>query len=182
MRAALLVALPLVSLGCARNAFLELDLDLPKNESGVDRHAVVRIVSGARDFAEDWQSGDPVPGAKLSTTQRTLHRLSIEADGDSETTPVRVKVRFCKDPNCAALGDDIAPEVRLHIERAFYIGQRTSYAWMTKCIPNVVGQTDSPTCDVADKAQTVAAKCDIGGCRSGSTRSYCTGGKHFCEE
>lgn len=182
MRALLLIALAGSSLGCARNAFLELDLDLPKNESGSDRHAVVRVVSGARDFEEDWQSGDQVPGVKLSTTQRTLHRLSIEADSDSETTPVRVKVRFCTDPNCAALGDDFAPEVRLHIERAFYIGQRTSYTWKTDCIPNVAGQTDSPTCAIFNEDETTAAKCDIGGCRSGSTRNFCTGGKHFCEE
>lgn len=179
MRAALLVGA--LSLGCARNAFLELEIDLPKNETTTTRFALVQVVSGDVPFDQAWAGGDPVPAVKLGAAPTPL-KISVEGDSDTETRPIEVKVRFCKDASCTALGDDVAPEVRMHLERAFYIGERTSYTWSIACMPNVPGQTDPPpVCDTKQRAQNDVPKCKVAGCRSGVTSEYCSGGKHFCE-
>ncbi len=169
--------------GCARNAVLELELDLPRN-FGPDvpgRYAVVRVVSGAVPFDQDWQGDDALPAFPLSTIQGSVQHVSLDGSSEVEGAPVRVKVRFCADPGCAALGDDAAPEVRLQIDRAFYAGKRTSYTWSIACIPNVAGQTDTPACATPQRAETDVTKCEVAGCRTGVTRSYCVGDQHFCE-
>lgn len=176
-----LALIAVLSLGCARNAFLELEIDLPKNDWPDERHAVVQIVSGEVPFEQQWAGGDPIPATKLSTAPTPL-KVSVEGTEDTETKPIRVKVRFCKDPSCSKLGDDVAPEVWLQVDRAFYIGERTSYTWNIACIPNVKGQTDPPpVCALTQRSQTTVPKCKVAGCRSGVTSEYCSGGKHFCE-
>lgn len=185
-RAVLLAASSLAALcaSCAQNAFLELQLDLPPNAWKVDgdRYANVRIVAGDADFEQDWEVDDPLPAFLLDPNVPTVQRVSVESKEASETKPVLAKIRFCKDPNCAALGDDVAPEVRLRIERAFYIGKRTSYTWSIPCVPNVAGQTAAPpVCDVQNDVVTEVGKCQVAGCRAGVVREYCAGGKHFCE-
>lgn len=165
--------------GCARNAFLELEIALPENRWADERYAVVQVVAGEVPFEQEWAGGDPIPAVKLATTQTSTH-VSIEGTEDTETKPIRVKVKFCKSPQCSALNDDNAPQVRLQLDRAFYVGQRTSYTWKVACLPNVVGQTDPPP--VCDAPQTTTVpKCKVAGCRSGVTTEYCAGGKHFCE-
>ena len=167
--------------GCARNAFLELSIVLPASERADARYAVVQVVSGEVPFDQQWAGGDPVPVSKLGAASSVL-RISVEGDADLETKPLRVKARFCKDASCTALGDDGAPEARLQLARAFYVGQRTSYTWTIACVPNVAGQTDATTtCEVAQRAETDVPKCKVAGCRSGVTSEYCAGGKHFCE-
>lgn len=169
----------LLSSGCARNAFLELQIDLPKNEFAEQRQAVVQVVSGEVPFEQEWAGGDPIPPVLLGASP-TSTKVSIEGDADTEQKPIRVKVKFCKGAQCELLNDDVAPQVWLQIDRAFYVGQRTGYTWKIACIPNVKGQTDPPpVCDAPQ--QTTVPKCKVAGCRSGVTSEYCSGGKHFCE-
>ncbi len=171
--------------GCARNAFLELTLDLPPNAFAAkgQRYARVRVVAGEVDFAQDWQADAPIPAFPLDPTQRTTQTISIEGNVDNETTAVRVKINFCKDPNCAAIGDDRAPQAHLRIERAFYTGKRTAYTWSVECLPNAVDETPPPpACAVPDKTLTEVAKCGVSGCRTGVTTQYCVANKHFCED
>jgi hypothetical protein len=169
--------------GCAQNAVLELELDLPQSPSpATTRYAVVRVVTGDVSFDEEWQGDPQLPPFALDPSAKTVQRVSLDGSSDVESAKVRVKVRFCRDPNCAAIGDDTAPEVRLQLARAFYAGKRTSYAWSIPCVPNVAGQTDTPVCATAQRGETDVTKCEVAGCRSGVARSYCVGDKHFCEE
>ncbi len=177
----------LASLSCARNAFLELEIELPKNEWKAaigDRFAVLRVATIDTPFEQEWQGDNPIPAVKVLETGPTTIRVSVEADSDSETKPVRLKARFCRNATCTEFQDDVgAPEVWLELERAFYIGQRTKYQWKIACIPNVPSHTPAtPACDVPHKAKTAIGRCLVGGCRSGQTTNYCAGGKHFCEE
>ncbi len=169
---------------CAQNAFLELTLELPANawKASGDRYANVRIIAGDADFDQDWEVDEPLPPFLLDPNAPTVQRVSVEAKEASEGKPVLAKIRFCRDPNCIALGDDVAPEVRLRIERAFYIGKRTSYTWSIPCVPNVSSQTPAPPmCEIANDAVTEVGKCGVAGCVGGSPREYCIGGQHYCE-
>lgn len=180
--------LALLSLGCARNAFLELSVEIPKNDRTAqigDRYALIRVVTADTPFEQEWEGDNPIPPVKLSDAATTLQRISVEAMADSETKPVRVKVRFCKSPTCTdvAARDDRAPEAWLEIERAFYIGERTRLTWSIACIPNAPDVTPAPpTCAVANKTKIAIEKCRVEGCRSGQTSSYCVGTTHFCEQ
>ena len=176
--------LAVLSGSCAQNAFLELQIELPPNawQAAGDRFANVRIIAGDADFAQDWEVDEPLPPFLLDPNVPTVQRVSVEAKEASETKPVLAKIRFCRDPNCIALGDDAAPEVRLRIERAFYVGKRTSYTWSIPCVPNVSGQTGAPpVCAVPNDAVTEVPKCKVAGCVGGAPREYCIGGQHYCE-
>ena len=189
-RAAAGIALAIVAAvlapACAAesNAYLELTLAFPANDTGTTRHAVVGVATGDVSFDEDWRSTEPLPPTTLSPADKTSLRASVEGRAEIESTPVRVKVRFCRDASCAAVGDDNAPEVRFQIERAFYLGERTSLSLAVECIPYVLGETDGQigNCATNDKSQVNVAKCAVAGCREGVTTNYCASGKHFCEK
>jgi hypothetical protein len=123
-----------LSISCARNAFLELTVDLPVNDRTGDRYAVLRVVTDT-PFEQEWEGDNPIPANKLSSTPSS-QRISVESNKDSEGKAVRIKAKFCKSPTCTAIGDDRAPEAWLEIERAFYIGQRTAFRWSIACIPS----------------------------------------------
>jgi hypothetical protein len=185
-----LVALSSTALasGCVeKNAYLELSLTFPPDSGATSssdaRYAVVRVNTSDVPFDEDWQSSDPVPPVRLDPKATSGEPISIEGTPDTETKAIRVKIRFCVDPSCAGIHDDTAPEVRYEIERAFYLGKRTSLALTITCIPNVAMETDTyPTCPTMNDAVTEIPKCSVAGCRDGVTTSYCDGDKHFCEE
>ena len=171
-----------------KNAYLELSLGFPPDPRaasapGGARYAVVRVNSCDVPFDGDWQSSDPLSPVRLSGATATSQPISVEGTPDTETKAIRVKIRFCVDPSCAGINDDKAPELRYEIERAFYLGKRTSLAITVACIPNVPTETDAPpACDLMDNATKPIGKCEVGGCREGVTTSYCAGGKHFCED
>jgi hypothetical protein len=169
----------LLASGCARNAFLELRIELPGNAFKEPRQAVVQVVSGDVPFEQEWAGGDAIPSVPLGASPSSTS-VSIEGDADNEQKPIRVKVKFCRGALCELLNDDVAPQAWLHLDRAFYVGERTSYTWKIPCIPNVKGQTDPPpACDAPPR--TTVPKCKVAGCRSGVTSEYCSGGRHFCE-
>jgi len=173
-----------LSLGCIeRNAYLELTVTFPKDESTTQaaRYGVVRVNTGDVSFDADWESSEVVPPVRLSRTQSTKQQISVEGREEIETQPVRVKVRFCRDPNCVGINDDHAPEVRYEIERAFYLGKRTSLSLSVDCIPNVPTEMD-PMCAIMDQSVVTVSKCSVAGCREGVTSNYCTGNVHFCEQ
>lgn len=174
------IILALLLTGCARNAFLELQLDLPLSPD--ERYANIRVVTADTPFEQVWEGDNPIPADRLSKTQRSSQRISVEASDTSETKRVRVKVRFCKSPTCTDLKDDSAPEAWLELERAFYIGERTSFPWVIGCIPNTP-DVATPVCDVKNRTTLEVAKCKVAGCRAGApTSSYCVGPNHFCEQ
>ncbi|MEO5730192.1 MAG: hypothetical protein ABI134_21630 [Byssovorax sp.] len=185
---ALLAAAALGSTGCIEeNAYLELELVFPPDPratSGTDsRQAVVRVNTGDVSFEEDWESSEALSPVQLDPKQPKKLQISVEGRAEIETKPVRIKVRFCTDPSCVGIHDDTAPEVRFEIERAFYLGKRTSLTLAAECIPNVATETDPPpVCAARNESVSTIPKCSVAGCREGVTTNYCASDKHFCEE
>lgn len=184
-RAALLLALASLASGCTRNAILELELELPPQPSGeTPRYAVVQVASDA-SFDEAW---DDVPlerrllSASCTRPEPTLpcpdrmldpecsEVISIVGGEDVLTKPLDVRVRFCVDPTCSAPVDASAPEQRVVIERAFYLGR---YTQARVCIDEVPLTTDLNPERIE--------RCDVR-CREGTSALQCRlDGTHFCE-
>jgi hypothetical protein len=185
---ALLAATALGGAGCIeKNAYLELELVFPADPrvtgDTAARQAVVRANTADVSFDEDWESSEALSAVQLDPKEPTKLRVSVEGREEIETKPVRIKVRFCTDPSCAGIHDDVAPEVRFEIERAFYLGKRTSLTLTVDCIPNVASETDPPPiCATKNEAVSTIPKCSVAGCREGVTTNYCASDKHFCEE
>lgn len=177
MKRLLVCAAILAAAGCGRNAFFELSVKLPANTTGKDRFAIVSVASGDRPFAGTWAGNGTLPGVALGPTVST-QSVSVEGTSDSFDKIVEAKVVFCSQADCLGTNDDHAPEAHLTVERAFYEGKRTAYTWIIPCLPTV-----DTTCKEADPIVKDAKKCDVEGCRAGSSSSgYCTNGKHFCED
>lgn len=185
---ALLAACAVSSTGCIeKNAYLELELVFPADPratgSVAARQAVVRVNTGDVSFEEDWESSEALSAVQLDPKEPKKLQVSVEGREEIETKPVRIKVRFCTDPSCVGIHDDVAPEVRFEIERAFYLGKRTSLTLPIECIPNVPAETDPPpACATANEAVSTIPRCSVAGCREGVTTNYCANDRHFCEE
>ena len=186
--AAALLAAALGSTGCIeKNAYLELELVFPADPRATGgtaaRQAVVRVNTGDVSFEEDWESSEALSAVQLDPKEPSKLQVSVEGREEIETKPVRIKVRFCTDPSCVGIHDDVAPEVRFEIERAFYLGKRTSLTLTVACIPNVAAETDPPpTCATKNEEVLTTPRCSVAGCREGVTTNYCANDKHFCEE
>lgn len=184
MRTLAIAALLVLTSGCTRNAIFELELALPPTPPGEQRYAVVEARSDL-GFEQDWPDGS-LEGLRLVTTcapvdpalpcdERALDPecsavVSIVGDGDDLTRPLFVRVRFCADPWCAAPGDEIAPEHRIEIERAFYTGR---YTQARVCIEEVPAVTSA----IPERIE----RCEVR-CREGSAAMHCRlDGTHFCE-
>lgn len=184
MRERLLIALAIVASGCARNAILELELELPPNPAGAQVYAVVQA-RGDLGFDEIW-SDAPLEGIPLSRActrtdpappcaDRMLDPqcsavISLIGDGDDLARPLHVRVRFCEDPTCSAPADATAPEHRVDIERGFYLGR---YTQARVCVD------EAPT--VTNAVPEVIERCEVR-CREGTAAMYCRlDGTHFCE-
>ncbi len=174
MKRLALLALTLVS--CGRNAFFEIDVVLPKNDTGKTRYAVVAFAPDGQEYDAIWAGSQTLDGVLLTTSGTVTQHASIEGPDGGLDRPVEAKVSFCENPTCTASGDDRAPEVWLKIERAFYEGERTAYTWTIACIPSSTGG-----CAVPDSKLIEVTKCEVSGCRSGTSSNYCVGDKHFCE-
>jgi len=179
----LLVAALLLG-GCARNAIFELELDLPPDPSGI-RYAVVQARDDA-DFSADWSAVAMVQGVRLQPAcsrpdpspacdDRALDPtcsavVSVVGDEDDLTRPLRVRIRFCEDPACAAAADASSPETRVELERAFYTGRYTQGRVCVDAVPPVpVGEPIR------------IERCEVR-CRKGDAVMHCRAdGTHFCE-
>ncbi|HJL20047.1 MAG TPA: hypothetical protein RMH99_30560 [Sandaracinaceae bacterium LLY-WYZ-13_1] len=168
--------------GCARNAVLELEIDLPR-PAGRITHAVVQARSGA-GFDGDWSQvpavavpldascvrPEPAPACRDRELDARCSAVVSVVAGEAELAPpLSVRVRFCADASCTA---PAAPaEHRVAIERAFYRGR---YTQARTCI-------DALPTDPAPPAEPIA-RCEVR-CRDGTAASYCRlDGTHFCEE
>ncbi len=183
--ALVLSAIAALASGCTRDAVLELELDLPAQPSGgAMRYAVVQVQSDG-SFDGTWAdvplSGQPLaasctrPEPTIPCDDRMLDPtcsevISVVAGQDAIAQPLSVRVRFCSDPTCSAPEDATAPERRVVIERAFYLGH---YTQARVCIDDVPAMTDTDP--------QIIPRCEVR-CREGSSMLQCRlDGTHFCE-
>ncbi len=170
------LALALVLTGCAENAVLEVELTLPAQPAtGAPLFAYVQARSAdVVSFDEAWAGTDAIDGRALETAVSMLP-FSVVAGGASFTRQLGVRIRFCASRDCTGLGDDRAPEVRYRIQRAFYQGHRTRVALVIDAVPAPPPPIGAPITDID--------KCDVEGCTTGTTSTYCfMNGHHFCED
>lgn len=156
--------------GCARNAVLEIDVDLPPGAT--DRYAVVQFETGDVAFDSVWRRPDEYAGTALTAERQTV---SYSVISESADTHVRMKVSFCTTPDCSGIEDSIdrVPAVWFDLPRSLYIGQRTRWTAVIDTLP-----IDPPTMPIA------VDRCDIEGCidATGSTTTFCRlDGRHYCE-
>lgn len=153
--------------GCARNAVLEVELDLPPGPT--DRFAVVQFET-ADGFDSTWLA--QYPGTPLGSGRQTVEYSLIT---ESPNERLRVKVNFCTTPDCTGLDDtfDRAPAVWYELERSFYIGERTRWVVTIDTLP-----IDPPSAPMS------VGRCQIQGCieATGTTTTFCRlDGTHYCE-
>lgn len=183
MRLAAACLLVLVSSGCTRNAIFELELVLPAQPaSGPPLFAVVSARTDV-GFDQNWGE-EPLEGIRLPTSCPPIEELgcddraldptcsavvSVVGDGE-DVGELRLRVRFCIDSTCSAPEDANAPEHRVAVERAFYVGR---YTQARVCIDDVP-TTSNPPAEPIDR-------CEVR-CRDGAAAQHCRlDGTHFCE-
>ena len=134
---AALAPLVLLLSGCTRNAIFELELELPEQPPGAPLYAVISARTDL-GFDHHWDGVASVAvqlpeecmrAPQLACEDRMIDPecravISVVGDGE-ESGELLVRVRFCADPSCAASGDVSAPEHRVRVERAFYLGRYT---------------------------------------------------------
>ncbi|QQR91700.1 MAG: hypothetical protein IPJ88_08335 [Myxococcales bacterium] len=167
------IALSLWALaGCSaeQNAILEVQLTLPPySASGAEElYALIQFRWAENNpFSVEWEGSDPA-GVRLEANG-TVSEVSVVAD--SPEGDVNLRVKFCANPTCTALGDDLAAESRFVLENPLYIGERTFWSATIASIPSD-----------KDSEALIVDKCDIEGCLEGEASSYCrNAGTHFCE-
>ncbi|MBX3246996.1 MAG: hypothetical protein KF901_07435 [Myxococcales bacterium] len=168
MRAPYALLVLSLALGCGdTNAVLELELRLPP-QADAPRFAAVQARRASVGFDDPWD-GSGLLAAPLGAEPREL-AVSVVSESSYDEA-LLVRIRYCATATCDALGDERAPESRLVIERAFYLGERTHARWEIDALPT---QTD-PEPEQLDR-------CEVRGCRAGVAASYCRAdGSHFCE-
>ncbi len=187
MRRALVIGALLLS-GCAQNAVLELQVQVPPApDPSTPRYALVQVRrADATGFGVAWTGDDP-PGVALGQ-QAAWVCTSVESH--DETVDLDVRVRFCGSATCDALGDDTAPELRYHIAHPFYIGRHTYWSAQIAAVPECMVDSDCPAgvCVAARCSCTTDTDCCPGGdCSacggsSGEPCATCEGQPASCVE
>jgi hypothetical protein len=139
MSRSLVFALALACASCAETGVLELQLTLPPQPATeAPLFASVQVRSTADPFSNPW-GGATVESIELGTGPQTdcISVVSRNAEVD-----VNVRVSFCHDPNCVALGDDAAPERFYRLEHPFYIGRRTFFTTTIASVPTCTMDSD----------------------------------------
>ena len=182
----LVAVLVLSTLGCARNAILELDVTIPA-QAIVDgrRYALVEVADGVSAFDDDaFLQGEE--SIEVSTTETRTARFAVM--GTSAATEVRVRVRYCVAPRCDDIEMDVRPFMegvrpgyRYVFERAFYVGRVTSYEI----------DVDPLSAGTESAVPETICRCAVAGCVGRTTTSYCRlsadpcnddpANTHFCE-
>ena len=165
-----LLGLLVVASGCAQNAILELEIDLPQRPSDTPIFAFVQARRGdTHPFESDW-GGDDLPAVELLPDQRHTTTMSLIADEDG--FDAHLKVRFCGSPKCTDIADGRAPARWYRIEHPFYVGERTFWQVSIAAVPTT-----------PDGALEEVDRCAIRGCIEGTLSSYCdAAGRHFCAQ
>jgi hypothetical protein len=173
LEVALIAALALLATACARNAVLEVELELPPQPAaGEPRYAVVQFESQPRSFEEDWRGANDHAGTALAAEPVSVAYSVIAED---PSTVVQVKVLFCTTPDCSAIDDapDRVPGLWYRLERSLYVGERTRWRQTIAAVP-----TDPPAATIE------VDKCEVEGCiRAGASETtFCRlSGAHYCE-
>lgn len=184
MRRAGLALFLIASCGCARNAILEVDVELPaaRGEANFARVELNVDELGETPFDVEW-GAPPLEPVALGAGPSLLD-ASVVAEGYAGD--VLARVRFCKSPTCDDLTTPRDPqaEVRFRVERPLYVGNRTGVALR---IPEVPATPSMPPrdCEMVPAGQPtwacVIERCDVRGCQSGDGLSFCVGDLHACE-
>lgn len=159
--------------GCAENAILEVELDVPAQPSTEPPlYAFVQIRDEGWRFEEGWAAAArDWEGVALGPDRQVLDYSAIA--GEDALPSLHVKVRFCLDPACSRHDEEMDPALWYRLETPFYSSKRTYWRASVPSIP-----VDVPT------APRVVDRCEIGGCFDvpPDTTSYCrSDGTHFCE-
>ena len=160
----LMLFVALVAGGCAENAFLELQLELPPTPAGDEEPWFARIQvrdAANNPFELQWSGGDPFGSVPLGPAAR-WECISVESR--DEEIDVNVRVRFCRTPDCSDLGDPTDRERWFRIERPFYIGKRTFFRARIPRVPRCATDAD----------------CDVGVCDEESGRCGCETSADCC--
>jgi hypothetical protein len=185
MRRLLIAMVVLVAaVGCADNAILEITLDLPPAEDGRSFAYVQARSKPGADLLAPWSEESSISDFRLRTGERERVTFGVEASGDQIESRLLLKVRFCDGSRCDSLTDGMQDPAEQHFdfERAFYRGEFTTYVHEITLMP--------PPCEPAGGGCThpleLVGKCQVFGCRAGSSSSGCTGddgmgARHFCE-
>ena len=156
--------------GCAQNAILELQIELPPAPAGSSaRFAYVQVASpnSGFDFGVDWgDEGFTVP--LTDTSQWTC----VSVVGASPEVDVNARVRFCQEERCLDVADGNAPESRIFV----------------RCTSGRCGCSGDADCTAEDAVCRAGGcvdrvgRCDVEGCITGATDNFCADdGSHFCE-
>ncbi len=195
----------LLGLGCAQNAFLELQLDLPPAPTSEEWFAQTQVTNEeGHPFAVSWMGGD-IPSVPLRAGERTTDCISVEGTDDSIN--LHVRVRFCKSADCLSLEDVARRERWYRLNHPFYIGRRTFHAIRIDAVPECAvdadcgglgvcsdmgvcecrAQTDcadgfvceecapGEPCDTGNRCLEIVDRCRIEGCVDGPSISFCLG-------
>lgn len=162
----------LLAVGCVDNAILELEVDLPPNTTDETLYAFLQTRSSVMsDFEEEWATQGLLDGFELGT-EPTTQAISIVADPTDYPGDALFRLTFCGTPRCDGIGDDVRAQVRLVVEHPFYSLARTRARWTVPTLPEM-------TIETPERIE----RCQVEGCREGTTSSYCRegDGTHFCE-
>lgn len=151
--------------GCAENAVLELQVELPAAPEGDPDpwFAQVQVRRSNASFDATWEGLDP----------RTLELgpepqwdcISVQTGDDS--VDLNVRVNFCRTSDCEGLGDDRPPERRYFLEHPFYLGRRTYWATSVERVPECATDADCAQGRCLDDGRCGCAA-DIDCCPDGS--------------
>lgn len=160
----------LLTSACARNAILEVEVELPAGPPG--RFAVVQFETNSTDFDTVWARTDDYAGAELGSSPQAVAFSVISERPD---TVVRVKVSFCTTADCSGIDDapDRVPALWYELERSLYVGERTAWRVVIATLP-----IDPPSEPILVDA------CEIAGCIEAPdtvTRFCRLDGRHYCE-
>ena len=203
------IVLAALSAGCAQNAILELQVQLPANPPGETWFAQVQVrTAPASDplsnFSINWMGSDLRTVPLTSTSQWDC----VSVQSLDPAVSLHVKVRFCRAEDCLDLLDGDPPERLYSLETPFYIGSRTYHRIVVPAIPDCASTADctrdavgvcvegrcacSVDSDCGEGYACVAGvgcaqivdRCAIEGCIEGPVSAmFCSRdtGEHFCE-
>lgn len=204
-RTTLFVAFALVLAGCAENAILELQIELPAappdDGTGSSWYALTRVRRASDNpFDVGWTG----PGATAIELGPEPQWDCISVQSFDQEMDLHVRVAFCRAENCLDLMDGSPPERWFRLEHPFYIGRRTYWSTQITEVPECASDGDcggigvcidgSCGCELgsecpggmiceAGNCLLAVDRCRIEGCIEGDSASYCAGsdGPHFCE-
>lgn len=194
-----------LSIGCAQNAILELQVDLPAAPTPSDGRpwfAQVQVRRASDNpFDTDWMGVDD----QLFELGDTRQWGCISVVSSDQELDLHIRVRFCRGDNCLDLLDASPPERWYSLEHPFYIGRHTYYritdiaevpecttdgdcGGIGACVDGLCGCVTASDCGSGltcqgDTCLRTVGRCSIEGCIDGVSTTFCSvaDSTHFCE-